>query len=276
MAMPRIVSVLNKRLRGSIQRVPGYLKSGQNVGASVGRLTAMYVRSSFRFRLIDRRENPVDLASATGSGIALVNVTHYDGRNDEMNHARHTRSRHLARPLWGRPVSLCTFRVRNKAVAEDLVQETLLSAIQASDRYQGQSSEKTWLIGILKYKVIDHFRKLNREAHLFEPEAADEVTAEYFNEQGAWRANLGTWSAPEQSLKQQHFWSVLEQCIQGLPERLATLFALREIDGMETDEIRESLGISRNNLWVMLSRARMKMRDCLDLNWFGKKSDVDL
>lgn len=163
------------------------------------------------------------------------------------------------------------FRVRDPDLAQDLVQETLLAALQAYARYVRKSSEKTWLVGILKHKIIDRLRKSNREVSLVQETKMDaELDKPYFDEHGAWHAELSHWSDPERSLERVQFWRTLFDCIAHLPQRLATLFILREVDGMSTEELCKVLNISTtNNLWVMLSRARMRMRECLEVRWFG-------
>ncbi|MCI0418880.1 MAG: sigma-70 family RNA polymerase sigma factor, partial [Acidobacteria bacterium] len=149
------------------------------------------------------------------------------------------------------------------------------AALQARDRYAHKSSEKTWLFGILKHKLVDHLRKSNREVPLGQETETDaELDRVYFDERGAWRAELSSWSEPERSLEQSQFWRTLFDCVARLPQRSAALFILREIDGLSTEEICKVLNISTtNNLWVMLSRARMRMRECLEIRWFGRSSE---
>ena len=162
-------------------------------------------------------------------------------------------------------------RVRDASVAEDLVQDTLLAAIKSVDRFKGESSERTWLIGILKHKVLDHLRRAGRERRLDEgmvPTEGEE--AQHFDDQGSWRVEVAEWSDPERSLEREEFWQTLQGCVGKLPDRLAILFTLRELDGMETDALMETLNISsHNNVWVMLSRVRQRMRQCLETHWFN-------
>ncbi len=97
----------------------------------------------------------------------------------------------------------------------------------------------------------------------------DAEEAGYFDERGQWRVEVAEWSDPERSLEREEFWQTLQDCVGKLPDRLAILFTLRELDGMETDALMETLNIlSRNNVWVMLSRARQRLRQCLETNWF--------
>ncbi len=164
-------------------------------------------------------------------------------------------------------------RLRDSMLAEDLVQDTLLAAMQA--RYAGQSSERTWLIGILKHKIVDHLRKARRERPLGdELDAAAEQNAGLFDQHGHWRIDISQWSDPDKALEQKEFWRVFSECIRRLPPRLGDALMLRELDGLSTEEICQELDIATtNNLWVMLSRARLRMRQCLDANWFHRQSE---
>lgn len=163
-------------------------------------------------------------------------------------------------------------RVRDPGIAEDLVQETLLAALKAKTQYAGQASERTWLIGILKHKIIDYYRKASREnTQEYDDSLTNEDDDDFFDRQGSWRIDLTSWSKPDKSLEQEQFIRVLQDCIDRLPPRLAQLFILREIDGMESQEICRTMSITTlNNFWVMMSRVRAQLRHCLDLNWFDK------
>ena len=161
-------------------------------------------------------------------------------------------------------------RVGNPSVAEDLVQETLLAALQGVDGFKGKSTERTWLTGILKHKVCDYLRKVGRELPLDEKILEDEDTAAYFDETGHWKLRGSEWGDPQQSLENEQFHLTMQNCISRLPHRLRTLYTLREMDQMDTRELIETLNISsENNLWVMLSRARVHLRQCLEINWFA-------
>ena len=163
-------------------------------------------------------------------------------------------------------------RVRNTTLAEDMVQETLLAALKARVRYAGNSSERTWLIGILNHKVIDHFRLTRREQPLTDSLPDDyDISNELFNEGDHWMSRPSSWSNPDQAFEQQKFWETLADCVTRLPPRLAELFILREVNGMDTEEACKVLNISTtNNACVILSRARMQLRQCLEVKWFGR------
>jgi RNA polymerase sigma-70 factor (ECF subfamily) len=168
-------------------------------------------------------------------------------------------------------------RLRDETLAEDAVQETLLSAIQSLKSYGGKSTERTWLTGILKHKIIDHFRKHSREVSLdpsetdlseFDPlfERDDEFK-DHWNDHLSpriWRRS------PADALQEHEFFGVLQNCMSKLPERVASVFSLREMNGLDTDEICEILSLSSSNFWVMMHRARMALRRCIEINWFMK------
>ena len=166
-------------------------------------------------------------------------------------------------------------RVRDSALAEEVVQETFLAALQARDRFAGRSSETSWLVGILKHKVIDHFRKAHREAPRDNPqELGRELDTEgLFDE--AWHWKLGRTETlewphnPSTELERKEFWEVLKRCLASLPPRMATAFSLREVDDRSSEEVCDALNITASNLWVILHRTRKQLRQCLEGHHFG-------
>lgn len=162
-------------------------------------------------------------------------------------------------------------RVRDPGVAEDLVQETLLAALRARDSFAGAAAERTWLIAILKNKLIDHFRRQARERPLPETENTDEAIDAMFSDEhgGHWTRTPSAWENPEAALDQARFWQAFHDCLAGLPERQARIFALSELDGLSTDELCKVLEAQPSNVWVMLHRARLRLRECLEQRWFG-------
>jgi RNA polymerase sigma-70 factor, ECF subfamily len=161
-------------------------------------------------------------------------------------------------------------RVRDTATAEDLVQETLLAALKARSRFAGQSSERTWLVGILKHKLVDYWRSQRRKPTVALSEGADSNIAddELFAADGRWRSPPSPWSDPDSALENQEFWRVFSDCIGGLPPAQAEAFRLCEIDGLTGNEACKVLTVASTNLWVMLHRARLRLRRCLESNWF--------
>lgn len=164
-------------------------------------------------------------------------------------------------------------RVRDKAQAEDLVQETLLAALQARKKFAGQSTVKTWLVGILKHKVIDYYRKHGREKVVDLPTDDDDAVEKFFDSNHAWRDGMQptAWPNPTEDLESQEFMEVLRKCLEDMPDKTATVFSMREMEELSTDEICDMLGISPNNFWVIMHRARLMLRRCLELKWFKKK-----
>lgn len=167
-------------------------------------------------------------------------------------------------------------RLRDPVRAEDAVQETFLAALKAGN-FAGRSAEKSWLTGILKNKIFDHFRKASRESSFtdldfYADEESDRFVADGLGK-GGWIHELGPieWPAnPGASLDNEVFWRTFNDCAGKLPPKVSAVFCLREMEGIESREICEQLGISDSNLWVMLHRARMALRRCLEINWFGK------
>ena len=162
-------------------------------------------------------------------------------------------------------------RVRKPEIAEDLVQDSLLAAVKTVENFAGRSSERSWLVGILKNKISDHFRKLGRETTFTDMEFLNDEMSHKF-ESGFWNHEIGPkdWQESEAVTYREEFWQTMRGCLDKLPPRVADVFMMREMDGQDTPEICETLKISQSNLWVMLHRARMALRECLELNWFEK------
>jgi RNA polymerase sigma-70 factor (ECF subfamily) len=161
-------------------------------------------------------------------------------------------------------------RLRNGELAENCVQEAFLAALAARDTFSGRSSERTWLVGILKRKVYDHFRATAREAPAEDPDAELGPAPDLFDDRGRWKVGPAEWGSPEGALTKAEFRAVLAACMEALPGRLRDSFTMREMDDMDTGELCKVLGVTETNLWVMLHRARTRLRQCLEENWFGK------
>lgn len=165
-------------------------------------------------------------------------------------------------------------RLRHRQASEDVVQETFLAALKSYRNFQGRSSEKTWLVNILKHKIVDYLRKASRERAVRDEEF-EGWFEDVFEEHGHWNSAAGKfprdWGAsdPERAFQGQQFWKALQASLGELPSRVAEAFVLREIEGLETDEICQALGVTRNNLWVMLHRARMYLRHSLEAGGYG-------
>jgi RNA polymerase sigma-70 factor (ECF subfamily) len=159
-------------------------------------------------------------------------------------------------------------RVGDRTTAEDLVQETFLAALRDEARFAGRSAERTWFASILKHKIVDHLRRQGRErpASAINSSLGDEL----FDNTGWWQARPSNWPAdPKEVLERKEFWDAFRHCLENLPQRLRTIFSLREMDELGTDEVCEAMKVTPGNLGVLMYRARMGLRRCLEINWFG-------
>ena len=159
-------------------------------------------------------------------------------------------------------------RVKDPSIAEDLVQETFLAGLGARKRFKGQSTTRTWLIAILKHKIVDYIRKKSREQDTDKLESMTNGIDVNFSDRGDWKLRPNKWAKnPMKLYEQKEFMDVLYQCIAELPARQAEAFMRREIDGLSTEEICKELDITATNSWVILYRARMLLRSCLEKKW---------
>lgn len=168
-------------------------------------------------------------------------------------------------------LSFAQRRLRDADSAEEVVQETLLAACRSGHTFVGKSSEKTWLVGTLKHKIADYLRRVSRERRLFESEGEAEFAADSFDKAGRWQAAPTKWNDPWQALAQKEFQVVLQQALYSLPQRQAQVFWLREMEEFSTEEICKTLGLSATNTLVLLYRARLRLREYLEVHWFGPK-----
>ena len=163
-------------------------------------------------------------------------------------------------------------RLVDRTTAQDVVQETFVSALHTMKNFKGHSSERTWLTSILKHKILDHFRKKQREKSPHDLGVQQDNVQQFFDEKGHWKEGPSKWDTnPKKLLEQKEFLRILHTCLEELSSRVAKTFVLREIEGLNTDEICKVLNISATNYWVILHRARMLLRRCLELNWFDNR-----
>lgn len=166
-------------------------------------------------------------------------------------------------------------QLRDADLAEDVVQETIVAALSARDGFSGRSSVKTWLTGILKHKIVDAIRLKQRQPIIvatFEEETDLDEFDPLFKDNGAWDAPPADWGDPENALSRAEFMGIMDFCLEKLPPNTARVFMMREVMELETAEICKELTITANNLWVILYRARMALRQCLEQNWFSEPS----
>jgi RNA polymerase sigma-70 factor (ECF subfamily) len=180
---------------------------------------------------------------------------------------------HLS-PLRTDLLRYAKLQLRNEAWAEDVVSETFLVALEKPQSFAGRSQLKTWLIGILKFKILDKFRENAKEVTL--PDSDNEIDSDaleslMFKADGHFASPPSDWGNPEAGLKQKEFFVIMEACLENLPAQLGRLFLMREWLELPSDDICKELGLTSTNFYVQMHRARLRLRECLDLNWFGNK-----
>lgn len=160
-------------------------------------------------------------------------------------------------------------RTRDTYLAEDIVQETLLAAISAKNTFSNQSTVRTWLIGILKHKLIDYFRRQRHEvaiSDLIDQDDGDDLD-NFFSVNGRWIEKPNTFPDPESVFQQKEFWKIFQQCLSALKPKQAEVFLAKEIHGMSNEDICKDLALSPSNVWVLMHRARLSLGRCLKFNW---------
>ena len=166
-------------------------------------------------------------------------------------------------------------RVRMPEVAKDLVQETFLVGIRSLEKFGGRSSERSWLVGILKHKILDYLRTAHRETSFTDVESRFDDGSQSLDADAPWSclsiAQQWRTEAAEVTHKTE-FWQAVRDCLAKLPRRHSVVFTLKELDCMSTQEICRTVSISESNLWVILHRARIALRESLEKNWFEKQS----
>ncbi len=170
-------------------------------------------------------------------------------------------------------LKFATLQLRDEASAEDAVQEALIGALKNAGSFNRRSALKTWVFAILKNKIADVLRKGHRmveTSRLLRDNEGEENLDMLFDTKGFWQVDERpiSWSQPMESVKTDHFWRVFETCLNGLPENQARLFMMREFLELESVEICEALNVTTSNLHVMLYRARLRLRECLENRWF--------
>ncbi|AMD01392.1 sigma-70 family RNA polymerase sigma factor [Halomonas chromatireducens] len=175
-----------------------------------------------------------------------------------------------------RLLSFARLHLRNHSQAEDAVQDTLEAAIEKQDSFSGRSGYETWVFGILKFKILDTMRVQKRQGtwQPLEDEADDEAIDRQFRRNGRWlkEARPTSWGEPEAAFESETFWQVFDACMIALPDNVARVFSLRELMGLSTEEICRELGIKENNCWVILHRARLRLRACIEQGWLTEET----
>jgi len=168
-----------------------------------------------------------------------------------------------------------TLQLRDAHMAEDLVQDTIITALTKAGQFAGRSSLKTWVFTILRNNVIDAIHKrartVNASDYALEGESLDETFDHLFKENDHWTpaGKPQAWSRPDEAMQEQQFWAVFDACMEHLPENTARVFMMREVLELSSQEICDTLSISISNCHVILHRARAALRKCLEGNWFS-------
>ena len=162
-------------------------------------------------------------------------------------------------------------QLRNDSMAEDVVSETFLAILEKPGSFEGRSTLRPYATGILKFKIIDVLRKRGREVHIepLEDQSMDEAIDAMFEADGHWRDEPAAWQQPERALEQSQFFETLQRCVDRLPAKIGRVFMMREWLEREVEDICAELDITANNCGVMLYRARMQLRECLEQRWFA-------
>ncbi|WP_085314814.1 sigma-70 family RNA polymerase sigma factor [Derxia lacustris] len=188
----------------------------------------------------------------------------------------------LADPGWlatlrSKMQRFARLQLGDDGAADDAVQEALVGALTGAGRFTGRAAVRTWVFAILKNKIADQLRARRRNPLVADLapacEADDDSLDELFVADGHWSPEAAPrdWGDPEAALDNRQFWTVLDACLDGLPPRLGRVFLMREVVGLESHEVCAELGIASGNLFVMLHRARLRLRECLDQRWFAER-----
>jgi len=160
-----------------------------------------------------------------------------------------------------------SLQLRDRHAAEDAVQETLLAALAGEASFVGRSSLRTWLTGILKHKIVDTIRRTARDATVVPGEPDLEEFDGLFDKRGHWQEPPSDWGNPDKTFDDKQFLAALKACLEQLPTKTAEAFMMREHLGHETADICKVLAITPTHCWVLLYRARMALRACLEETW---------
>ncbi len=161
-------------------------------------------------------------------------------------------------------------RLRDADAAEEVVQDTFVSALKNVKQFAGRGNERAWLIGILKNKIIDVFRKRKRNPVNVDHEKSD-IAEMLFDENGSWKKEIrASLKQSLDSIDREEFWKILKQCMNLLPSRHADAFTMRTMDEVPTEKICKALKLTASNYWVILHRARLQLSGCMKQNWFNE------
>ena len=201
-----------------------------------------------------------------------------DGERDTNNEFDVSATIDLADPVFLKELRLqmlkfAVLQLSDKHLAEDAVQEALIGALKNASSFGRRAALKTWVFAILKHKITDILRQRRRLVNAIDLSSGDddnENFERFFDTKGFWQKDERpvTWNDPLESVKTENFWKVFDTCLNSLPETQARLFMMRELLELGSAEICEVQNITTSNLHVILYRARMRLRKCLENHWF--------
>ncbi len=160
-------------------------------------------------------------------------------------------------------------RVTDTGIAEDIVQDTFLSAWKNRASYKGDASEKNWLFSILKNKIIDYYRK---NARSIVNTAREDIPEANFNEAEHWTKDTSPkdWGIDyTETIETKEFYTVLQSCKNKLQKKQQAVFSMKYLEDLDAEEICKVLNISPSNYWVLIHRAKLQLRGCLEKNWIN-------
>lgn len=173
-------------------------------------------------------------------------------------------------------------QLNNEQYARDVVQDALASALKYADNFQGKSALKSWVFAILKNKISDFIRQNQKYvplSDLVNDDGDDMAFLEcLFDDSGHWYSDCGIMAFdsslgdPMQIAEEDGFWQVLEMCLDNLPKEQSRAFLMKEYIELDTDEICQELNISRQNFYVLIHRARLRLQSCLSIKWLNDES----
>jgi len=160
-------------------------------------------------------------------------------------------------------------RVKDSEIAEDLVQDTFLSALKGLNGFKGEASEKSWLFTILKNKIIDFYRKKAKEQSVISMPDLRSSENDWFDKEGNWAENRmpKDWDASDNLTERRELQKIINWCKDHLKTLQQSVFTLKYMEDLESAEICKVLNISSSNYWVLLHRIRLQMRDCVEKYW---------
>ena len=178
-------------------------------------------------------------------------------------------------------IKFATLQLGDGHLAEDAVQEALIGALKNASSFGGRAALKTWIFAILKNKIADTLRHkqrvVNASSLLREEDEDKDISELLFDRKGHWQHDERpvAWGNPEASLRETHFWRVFEACLERLPPKQARVFMMREFIELDVDEICVAVDLTISNLHVLLHRSRLRLRECIENNWYlqGERND---